>query len=182
MALNFFVLRYERILTWYRTRALPWALRHGLFVVCVCAVLVINSLTLAMGAGTATVAINVVFLVLAAVWHADRILDAPRDAGGIVALSLDVIAERPRTQRALLQYRYRFPQELCACRRTLVLCDGARREAHAGNVRAAGSGWCADDGSGTDRLRFRTAGADRRDLHDGHLSARHAAPDHGKVR
>ena len=69
MALNFLVLRYERILTWYRTRALPWALRHGLFVVWVCAVLVINSLTLAMGAGTATVAINVVFLVLAAVWH-----------------------------------------------------------------------------------------------------------------
>lgn len=69
MVLNFLVLRYERILTWYRTRALPYALEHGLFVVWVCVVLVINSLTLASGAGMATVTINVLFLVLAAVWH-----------------------------------------------------------------------------------------------------------------
>jgi multidrug efflux pump subunit AcrB len=69
MLLNFLVLRYERILTWYRTRALPYALEHGLFVVWVCVVLVINSLTLAMGAGTTTIAVNVVFLVLAAIWH-----------------------------------------------------------------------------------------------------------------
>lgn len=69
LVLNFFVLRYERILTWYRTRALPYALRHGLFVVWVCVVLVINSLTLAMGAGMTTVTVNVLFLVAAAVWH-----------------------------------------------------------------------------------------------------------------
>jgi multidrug efflux pump subunit AcrB len=69
MLLNFFVLRYERILTWYRARALPYALQHGLFVVWVCAVLVVNSLTLAMGAGTTTITVNVLFLVLAAIWH-----------------------------------------------------------------------------------------------------------------
>ncbi len=70
LLLNFFVQRYDRILNWYRLKALPYGLEHGLFVVWVCAVLVINSLTLASGAGTSTIAINVIFLVLAAVWHA----------------------------------------------------------------------------------------------------------------
>ena len=88
LVLNFFVLRYERILTWYRTKALPYALRHGAFVVWVCAVLVINSLTLAMGAGTTTIAVNVIFLVLAAIWH----------AMGIIA--------RRRTPEARLPYRW----------------------------------------------------------------------------
>src|SRR5581483_8412743 len=36
----------------------------------VCVVLVINSLTLAMGAGTSTIAVNVLFVILAAIWHA----------------------------------------------------------------------------------------------------------------
>jgi multidrug efflux pump subunit AcrB len=69
LLLNFFVLRYDRILDWYKTRALPYALQHGLFVVFVCTVLVVNALTLAMGAGMTTVAVNVVILVLAALWH-----------------------------------------------------------------------------------------------------------------
>jgi len=69
LALNHFVSRYDRILGWYRTVALPYALRHGLFVVWVCAVLVVNSLTLAMGAGATTIAVNVVFLALALLWH-----------------------------------------------------------------------------------------------------------------
>lgn len=69
LVLNFFVARYERILTWYRTKALPYALRHGLFVVFVCAVLVLNSLTLAMGAGTTTIGLNVLILAAVAVWH-----------------------------------------------------------------------------------------------------------------
>jgi multidrug efflux pump subunit AcrB len=69
LVLNFFVLRYERILTWYRTKALPYALQHGLFVVFVCTVLVLNALTLAMGAGTTTIMLNVLILALAAVWH-----------------------------------------------------------------------------------------------------------------
>jgi multidrug efflux pump subunit AcrB len=69
MILNFFVLRYERILTWYRTRALPYALQHGLFVVFACTVLVLNSLTLAMGAGATTIGLDVMILLLAAIWH-----------------------------------------------------------------------------------------------------------------
>jgi multidrug efflux pump subunit AcrB len=69
LILNAFVQNYDRILTWYKTRALAFALEHGLFVVFVCAVLVINSLTLAAGAGVATIAVNVIFLVLAGIWH-----------------------------------------------------------------------------------------------------------------
>jgi multidrug efflux pump subunit AcrB len=69
LVLNFFVQRYERILNWYRTVALPYALQHGLFVVFVCAVLVVNSLTLAMGAGMTTVAVDAIILLLAAIWH-----------------------------------------------------------------------------------------------------------------
>ena len=69
LLLNHFVLRYEQVLTWYRTRALPYALQNGLFVVFVCAVLVLNSLTLAMGAGTTTIGLNVLIIVAAAIWH-----------------------------------------------------------------------------------------------------------------
>jgi len=69
LLLNFFVLRYERILTWYRTKSLPYALRHGLFVVFACVVLVLNSLTLAMGAGTTTVALDIFILIVTAFWH-----------------------------------------------------------------------------------------------------------------
>jgi len=69
LVLNAFVQRYDHILTWYRTKALPYALAHGLFVVFVCTVLVLNALTLAMGAGTTTIALNVFILILAAVWH-----------------------------------------------------------------------------------------------------------------
>jgi multidrug efflux pump subunit AcrB len=69
MVLNFFVLRYERILTWYRTKALPYALKHGLFVVFTCVVLVLNALTLAMGAGATTISLNVLILIAAVVWH-----------------------------------------------------------------------------------------------------------------
>lgn len=69
LILNAFVQNYDRILNWYKARALPFALEHGLFVVYVCAVLVLNALTLAVGAGMATVAIDVVFVVLALVWH-----------------------------------------------------------------------------------------------------------------
>ncbi len=70
LVLNAFVQRYDRILNWYRSVALPYALAHGLFVVFVCTVLLINALTLAAGAGTSTITIDVLILVLAAVWHA----------------------------------------------------------------------------------------------------------------
>jgi len=69
LVLNLFVQRYDRILAWYRTKALPYALQHGLFVVFTCAVLVLNSLTLAMGAGTTTITLNVLILIAAAIWH-----------------------------------------------------------------------------------------------------------------
>ncbi|MBV8116558.1 MAG: efflux RND transporter permease subunit, partial [Candidatus Eremiobacteraeota bacterium] len=80
LILNLFVQNYDRILNWYKTRALGFALEHGLFVVFVCAVLVINALTLAMGAGTTTIAVNVFFLVLAAIGHGLGMLLRPRIA------------------------------------------------------------------------------------------------------
>jgi hydrophobic/amphiphilic exporter-1 (mainly G- bacteria), HAE1 family len=70
LLLNFFVQRYDRVLNWYRTKALPYALENGLFVVFACTVLVLNALTLAMGAGATTVTVDVLILILAAVWHA----------------------------------------------------------------------------------------------------------------
>ncbi len=88
LVLNHFVSRYERILTWYRTKALPYALAHGLFVVYVCMLLIVNALTLAMGAGTTTITVNVMFLIVAAVWHG---------IGAIV---------RWRTSQAKLAYRW----------------------------------------------------------------------------
>ncbi len=69
LLLNFFVQRYDRILNWYRAKALPYALEHGLFVVFACTVLVLNALTLAMGAGTTTVGLDVIIVILAVVWH-----------------------------------------------------------------------------------------------------------------
>ncbi|MGC1379539.1 MAG: efflux RND transporter permease subunit [Candidatus Baltobacteraceae bacterium] len=69
LLLNLFVQRYDRILNWYRTIALPYALSHGLFVVFVCVALVLNALTLAMGAGMTTIGLNVAILVLAAFGH-----------------------------------------------------------------------------------------------------------------
>jgi multidrug efflux pump subunit AcrB len=67
--LNLFVQNYDRILNTYKTVWLPWALDHGLFVVWVCVVLVLNALSLAMGGGNTTIALNVLLLALAAVWH-----------------------------------------------------------------------------------------------------------------
>ncbi len=69
LLLNLFVQRYDRIVNWYRMKALPYALEHGLFVVFVCVVLVLNSLTLAMGAGMTTIVLNVMILALTGLWH-----------------------------------------------------------------------------------------------------------------
>ncbi|MBV8498305.1 MAG: efflux RND transporter permease subunit [Candidatus Eremiobacteraeota bacterium] len=68
LLLNAFVQRYDRILNWYKSVALPFALGHGLFVVFVCAVLLISSLTLT-SSRSATISVNVIILVLAFVWH-----------------------------------------------------------------------------------------------------------------
>ena len=69
LLLNAFVQNYDRIIDWYKTRALGFALDHGLFVVFVCAVLVINALTLVAGGGMATVVIDAIILALTGVWH-----------------------------------------------------------------------------------------------------------------
>jgi multidrug efflux pump subunit AcrB len=69
LLLNIFVQNYDRILSTYRTKWLPWALDHGLFVVWVCVVLVANALALAVGAGTASLVLNSFFLICALLWH-----------------------------------------------------------------------------------------------------------------
>ncbi|MGB8518951.1 MAG: efflux RND transporter permease subunit [Candidatus Tumulicola sp.] len=69
LLLNAFVQNYDRILEWYKTRALGFALDHGLFVVFVCAVLVINAMTLVAGAGMATVIVDALILILTGIWH-----------------------------------------------------------------------------------------------------------------
>jgi multidrug efflux pump subunit AcrB len=70
MFLGWFVIKaYDPVLSWYRTTGLPWALDHGLFVVWFSIVLVLNALTLAMGAGQTTIGLDVILVVLALVWH-----------------------------------------------------------------------------------------------------------------
>ena len=69
LLLNFFDVHYDRVVNNFKTKWLPFALDHGLFVVYVCALLVFNALTLAGGAGATTVGVNVFFLILAGVWH-----------------------------------------------------------------------------------------------------------------
>ncbi|MDQ2865628.1 MAG: efflux RND transporter permease subunit [Candidatus Eremiobacteraeota bacterium] len=62
LVLNAFVHRYERVLAMYRNKALPFALAHGSFVAFVCSVLFFNAISLAMGAGRATIAIDAAVL------------------------------------------------------------------------------------------------------------------------
>ncbi|HEY8313575.1 MAG TPA: efflux RND transporter permease subunit [Candidatus Baltobacteraceae bacterium] len=69
LVLNAFVHRYEAVLEWYRHKALPFALAHGAFVVFVCTVLFLNALSLAMGAGKTTVAIDVAILAATALFY-----------------------------------------------------------------------------------------------------------------
>jgi hydrophobic/amphiphilic exporter-1 (mainly G- bacteria), HAE1 family len=69
LLLNAFVHRYDWILDVYRTRLLPAALRHGSFVVFVCAALLLNALTLVAGGGMATIAVDAVLLVVCALAH-----------------------------------------------------------------------------------------------------------------
>ncbi len=69
LLLNLFVQNYDRILSTYRTKWLPWALEHGLFVVWVCVVLVANAIALAAGAGNNTLILNAAFILCALLWH-----------------------------------------------------------------------------------------------------------------
>jgi len=66
LLLNLFVQNYDRVLNAYRTKALPFALDHGTFVVYVCLVLVVNAFTLVAGAGTSTAIVDGAFLIVAA--------------------------------------------------------------------------------------------------------------------
>jgi HAE1 family hydrophobic/amphiphilic exporter-1 len=69
LLLNAFVHRYEAILQLYRSKLLPFALQHGAFVVFVCVALLLNAMTLAAGGGMATIAIDVILLVVCAAAH-----------------------------------------------------------------------------------------------------------------
>jgi HAE1 family hydrophobic/amphiphilic exporter-1 len=85
LLLNAFVHRYDLVLNAYRTRFLPFALRHGSFVVFVCAALLLNALTLAAGGGVATITVDVALLVVCALAHG-------------VGKVLRVVAPPPRLQ------------------------------------------------------------------------------------
>ena len=75
--LNMFVQRYDRIVEWYRTKALPFGLAHGTFVVWVCVLLMLNALML-MGPAhigpfnMAVVVVDVLAFVLGAAYFAVR--------------------------------------------------------------------------------------------------------------
>ncbi|MGZ3516678.1 MAG: efflux RND transporter permease subunit [Vulcanimicrobiaceae bacterium] len=59
--LNVFVRHYEQVLSFYRNRALPFALAHGFFIVFVCAMLFFNSVMLLQG-GTAAAKLDLVVI------------------------------------------------------------------------------------------------------------------------
>jgi HAE1 family hydrophobic/amphiphilic exporter-1 len=93
LLLNAFVHRYEDILALYSSRLLPFALKHGLFVVFVCVMLFLNAISLVMGSGAATLFIDGVTLgglglVYGIAWLMRR---AGRRARGFAALG----AHRP---------------------------------------------------------------------------------------
>jgi multidrug efflux pump subunit AcrB len=79
LLLNAFVHRYESILQLYRSKFLPFALRHGAFVVFVCLALLLNSITLVAGGGMVTVVVDVLLLVVCTLAHgAGMLLRRPR--------------------------------------------------------------------------------------------------------
>ncbi|HTV93996.1 MAG TPA: efflux RND transporter permease subunit [Verrucomicrobiae bacterium] len=69
LILNLFVHRYDALLETYRSKLLPFALEHGMFVLFTCTVLLLNALTLAMGAGMTTVTLHAVILALVVLAH-----------------------------------------------------------------------------------------------------------------
>jgi len=77
--INMFVQRYDRVLEWYRTRALPFGLAHGSFVVYVCVMLLLNAFMLmaptpAHSLNTTVVMVDVAAAVLCALYFAVRTL------------------------------------------------------------------------------------------------------------
>jgi hydrophobic/amphiphilic exporter-1 (mainly G- bacteria), HAE1 family len=80
LLLNAFVHRYEAVLQLYRTKLLPFALRHGAFVVFVCVALLLNSITLVAGGGMATVVVDVLLIAICGIAHGFGILMRSRRA------------------------------------------------------------------------------------------------------
>lgn len=75
--INMFVQRYERVLEWYRTRALPFGLAHGPFVVYVCVLLLLNAFMLMAptpphALNEAVIAVDVLTFAAAAVYFLIR--------------------------------------------------------------------------------------------------------------
>ena len=70
LILNFIVHRYEAFTEVYFNKLLPFALSHGSFIVFIAVVLMLNAFSLLGGAGMATVMIDVVILVAAAMTYA----------------------------------------------------------------------------------------------------------------
>ncbi len=70
LLLNTFVHRYDRIVNAYHKVFLPFALRHGAFVVFVCVALLLNSFTLLAGGGKATITVDVIILLVCGLAHA----------------------------------------------------------------------------------------------------------------
>ncbi|HTA39999.1 MAG TPA: efflux RND transporter permease subunit [Candidatus Acidoferrales bacterium] len=68
-ALSVFVNHYDRILSLYRTKALPWALDHGLFIVWLSVVLVVNAITLVGVSATTRIEVDGALIVVAGLAH-----------------------------------------------------------------------------------------------------------------
>jgi multidrug efflux pump subunit AcrB len=69
LVLNLFVHRYDWVMERYRTVLLPWAMRHGGFVVFTCWALLFFSFSLAGGGGSNTIGIGIFIAVVALVGH-----------------------------------------------------------------------------------------------------------------
>ncbi len=77
--LGWFKAGFDRLLSWYHTSALPFALAHGWFIGFTCVMLVVNAIALAAGPGSA-VMIDLAIGAVLAVWFAISVLAGPRFA------------------------------------------------------------------------------------------------------
>jgi HAE1 family hydrophobic/amphiphilic exporter-1 len=81
LILNAFVHRYETVLQVYRHKLLPFALRHGTFVVFTCALLLVNSLMLVGGGGTNALVVDAIFIVSALILYGIAFVMRKRSQG-----------------------------------------------------------------------------------------------------
>ena len=122
LMLNAFVQNYDRIIDWYKTRALGFALDHGLFVVFVCAVLVINAMTLVAGGGMATVVVDALTRRLLELTVAD--LGEPCAEFAWLALGSQVFGAStlPVSSRSCWRTRVASPRSTSAISRSVRRC------------------------------------------------------------